>query len=92
MAMVQIGQRFFASLYGWVFSFVFLALWGCSNHCPEAVPACSHSAPTNELCLAYFQSWFFNESTNQCQKIGYSGCGQYGFATQAECEACRCAE
>lgn len=90
--MVHSTQRFFALFWG---SGLFLSslIWqGCSDNCPDRVSACTDSPPTTELCQAYFQRWFFDASTNQCQQIGYSGCGQYGFATQAECEACRCSD
>ena len=51
-------------------------------------PACLDVPPTNELCQAYFVRWFYNSQTNECDQIGYSGCEQYGFATQQECEDC----
>ncbi|MEN8249563.1 MAG: BPTI/Kunitz domain-containing protein [Bacteroidota bacterium] len=50
---------------------------------------CYDTPPTDEMCTAYFERWFYNESTNSCEKIGYSGCSQYGFETQEECEKCR---
>jgi len=80
---------FFLS-FGWLT--VGISVQGCSGSCPEQEAACSDSPPTDELCQAYFQRWFFDASTNQCQQIGYSGCGQYGFASQAECQACQCSE
>jgi len=46
----------------------------------------------NEDCDAYFMRWFYDDAANTCSEIGYSGCEQYGFATQAECEACVCTE
>lgn len=51
---------------------------------------CEIQPPTDELCLAYFENWFYNAETNACELIGYSGCESYGFETQAECETCIC--
>jgi len=51
--------------------------------------SCTDRVPTGELCLAYFQRWFYNKDRNQCEQIGYSGCSQKGFATQADCEKCK---
>lgn len=90
--MVHSTQRFFALFWGSGLFLTSLVLLGCSNNCPNQAAACTDFPPTDELCQAYFQRWFFDESTNQCQQIGYSGCGQYGFATQVDCEACGCAE
>jgi len=53
-------------------------------------PVCQESVPTNELCQAAFQTWFFNPDTRICEQIGYSGCSPKGFATKEECEACDC--
>jgi hypothetical protein len=51
---------------------------------------CQEASATNEACHGYIQRWFYNTESNACNSIGYSGCSQYGFATQAECEACLC--
>ena len=53
-------------------------------------PKCYDTPPTNELCQAYFQSWFYDQKTGSCYKKGYSGCSVYGFATKEECEECDC--
>jgi hypothetical protein len=63
---------------------------GCSKECVPSIAACSETPPTNEVCDAYFERWFFNKDKNRCEKIGYSGCSQKGFATQQECEECTC--
>jgi hypothetical protein len=51
--------------------------------------SCNDTPPVGELCLAYFERWFYNKATQKCTKIGYSGCSQRGFATQVECESCK---
>ena len=63
-------------------------LVACKKDCDVRNPACKDVTPTNEMCNAYFQRWFYNAQTNQCQLIGYSGCSQKGFATQADCQSC----
>jgi len=63
----------------------------CENNCEDQPATCSDTVP-NEDCLAVFVGWFYDSNTNTCSEIGYSGCEQYGFATQAECEACLCTE
>ena len=50
---------------------------------------CNDTPPVGEFCLAYFERWFYNKNTKKCDKIGYSGCSQRGFTTQAECENCK---
>jgi hypothetical protein len=73
------------------FSFVFLI--SCSKDCdPSNSSICSETAPTNEMCQAYFQRWFYNPKSNQCEQISYSGCSQRGFATENECNECVCYE
>lgn len=62
----------------------------CTKDCAAPQGACAEVPPTGELCLAAFNRWFYNASSNKCEQIGYSGCSQKGFATQAECEACLC--
>ena len=63
---------------------------GCSKDCEPKIATCSETPPTNELCQAYFERWFFNEDKNKCEQIGYSGCSEKGFATQQDCEECKC--
>lgn len=58
----------------------------------EREAACYDRPPKREMCDAFFVRWFYNEGTNRCEQIGYSGCTQAGFETQRECEACRCDE
>ncbi len=63
---------------------------GCKKNCEVTNPVCKETPPTNELCQAAFNRWFYDATTNACQQIAYSGCSARGFATQAECEACKC--
>jgi hypothetical protein len=64
----------------------------CNKDCIPTDPVCSETPPTNEMCQAYFERWFFDSSSNTCSKIGYSGCSQKGFATEQECLTCQCGE
>ena len=71
------------------FSLSFVA---CDKECSVDNPpaACSDVAPNDELCAAAFNQWFYNESTNTCEQIGYSGCNKVGFDTELECQSCVC--
>lgn len=92
--MVQPSLNLISVVKGFAVGFLFLVISSCSDDCSTFLPepTCAEKAPTDELCQAYFQRWFFDASSQQCQQIGYSGCGEYGFATQAECEGCKCSE
>ena len=67
-----------------------LGLTNCSKDCEPTIATCSETPPTNELCQAAFNRWFYNKEKNKCEQIGYSGCSQKGFATQQECDKCKC--
>jgi hypothetical protein len=70
---------------------VALCFAACEKDCSNSEQTkCMETPPTNEACLAYFQSWFYNSSTNSCEQIGYSGCSPKGFQTKEECESCKC--
>jgi len=71
---------------------IILTSLACEDNCENQVEACAEATPPDEACLAYFVRWFYNDATKTCTEIGYSGCEQYGFATQVECEACICVE
>lgn len=74
-----------------LFPFVLLSfLYSCSKDCTSENAACQDTPPINELCAAYFSRWFYNEESNSCEEIGYSGCSEKGFETKAECESCGC--
>jgi hypothetical protein len=60
------------------------------NPCPDPVGACADTVPTNEVCLAFFTSWFYYEDSNSCKLASYSGCSAKGFATEQECQECLC--
>ena len=81
-----------------LWNIMFLAtasLWnaGCGNNCtPSSNVTCTETPPSGEPCAAYFERWFYHDQTKSCTQIGYSGCSQRGFATQQECEACKCQE
>ncbi|MDH5476043.1 MAG: BPTI/Kunitz-type proteinase inhibitor domain-containing protein [Cyclobacteriaceae bacterium] len=69
---------------------VIFELTNCSKDCESTISTCKETPPTDELCQAYFNRWFFKEDKNKCEQIGYSGCSQKGFDTLAECEECEC--
>lgn len=71
-------------------AFLSFGLSACCNDCDPPTTVCMETPPVNELCQAAFQRWFYDQETNNCKQIGYSGCSQVGFATQSECEACIC--
>ncbi len=62
----------------------------CSKDCDPPIATCSEAPPTNELCAAIFNRWFYDAGNDECEQIAYSGCSQKGFATQQECETCKC--
>jgi len=72
-----------------ILSVITLTWMACDNENCYTI-ACEIQPPTNEICAAYFQNWFYNTTTNACELIGYSGCNPHGFDTQAECETCIC--
>jgi len=69
-----------------------LSLTACETTCDltNAPAACSEVVPTDEACQAAFERWFYDKNSNNCEKISYSGCSQWGFATEVECETCVC--
>ncbi len=71
---------------------IFLLFTACKKTCDTAElnPVCQETVPTEELCLAVFNGWFFDVETQSCAEIGYSGCSQKGFETKEDCETCKC--
>ena len=67
-----------------------LSLTACDKNCQSNSTQCKDVPPTDEACQAYFESWFYDSSTKECQKRSYSGCSARGFQTQEECEKCKC--
>lgn len=79
-------------IYSILITGIFLILGiSCERNCVESENMiCKEVPPTNEVCLAYFERWFYNEETDQCEKIAYSGCSQLGFEIEEECLTCKC--
>jgi hypothetical protein len=73
-----------------LFLVVALGLTNCSKDCETKIATCNETPPTDELCDAFFNRWFYDKEKNSCEQIAYSGCSQKGFATERECEACKC--
>lgn len=73
-----------------ILSMVMFIVISCSKDCEPKITTCNETPPTDELCQAAFQRWFYNKDKNKCEQIGYSGCSQKGFETQQECEECEC--
>ena len=69
-----------------------IVAFSCDKTCKTASTdaRCKETVPTNEMCQAYFQRWFFNAAKNECELKAYSGCSEKGFATPGECETCGC--
>ena len=67
-----------------------LVIFGaCKDDCVQD-NACNEQPPTDELCQAAFQTWFYNPETSECEQKSYSGCDSYGFTTEEECKKCDC--
>lgn len=68
-----------------------LCLNSCGKACATAKPSeCSDELPSGVTCMAYWESWLYNKSTNSCELTGYSGCNAIGFETRQACEECQC--
>lgn len=68
-----------------------LSFSSCTKDCTNSQQAaCMETPATGTTCAAYFESWFYNQGTNTCELIGYSGCSPVGFETKAACENCGC--
>ena len=68
------------------FGFSALLLVACDKTVENS--RCLERPPENELCLAYFERWFYDKESQSCEKVAYSGCSEKGFETKAECEDC----
>jgi hypothetical protein len=73
-------------------SFFLFTLISCKKDevCLKNNTICEEIPAIDELCAAFFERWFYDSSSSNCEKIGYSGCEQYGFETKQECEECDC--
>lgn len=69
-----------------------LGMSSCNRNCNPSDAVCHDSPPLDEACQAAFNRWFFDKTQNSCQLVAYSGCSQKGFASQQECEACKCSK
>lgn len=67
-----------------------IGLTSCKKECEAPLPACNDTVPTDELCQAYFERWFYDKASNSCQLKAYGGCNAWGFATKEACEECLC--
>lgn len=74
----------------WISIICLAMLAGCKDDDCIVDNKCSETHANGELCQAAFESWFYNAEEKKCTKIGYSGCNEYGFKTQEECEECDC--
>lgn len=59
------------------------------SECVAVDERCNDTPPTQEMCTAHFERWFYNASTNTCVLVPYSGCSVKGFETEAECNSCK---
>jgi hypothetical protein len=79
------------SLLSFTSVLVLLSLGSCDKECTTPKPSgCNDEVPTGVTCMAYWESWLYNESTNSCEFTGYSGCNAVGFETRQACEECEC--
>lgn len=69
---------------------VIISLVSCSKKCDSPKGKCAQTNNVEDACLAHYQSWFYNEKSNKCELLAYSGCNPKGFETEAECNACLC--
>ena len=66
-----------------------ISVISCKKQTTVNNATCKETPPTNELCEAAFQRWFYDQSTHTCEEISYSGCSMKGFASKSECaDAC----
>lgn len=72
-----------------LYTFLAISLIACTKPCDQAA-ACSDVVGSNGACQAYFERWFYNDATGECELQGHSGCSPLGFETQSECEKCDC--
>ncbi|HLU18293.1 MAG TPA: BPTI/Kunitz domain-containing protein [Edaphocola sp.] len=75
-------------------SAICLTSMGCGKApaCGTVSPSCLDRPLTNQACQAIFNRWFYNQQTNTCELISYTGCDASGFKTEEECMACKCHE
>lgn len=60
------------------------------SDCQAVDAKCLQQPPVNEACQQSFDRWFYDAGSNKCELVSYSGCSDFGFKTEAECNACAC--
>lgn len=75
--------------------FVFLGavvlLSACDKTCDASKESvCEAYVPANESCQTTYSKWFYDEGSNTCQLVTYTGCTQRGFESEAACQVCIC--
>jgi hypothetical protein len=74
-----------------VFASSVILFSACDKECDASkAEACEVYVPANESCQTQFKRWFYDESSNSCQLVEYTGCTQRGFETQSDCQICVC--
>lgn len=82
------GTRFI-KLFLLIGSVTFFA--SCEKDCDASkATVCEERVPANETCKTKFKRWFYDEGSNTCQIVEYTGCSQRGYATEGECQICVC--
>ena len=64
--------------------------FSCSGNYKAVLDARADTTPTDEACLAYFERWFYDSETNECEQIAHSGCSEWGFESLEACQDCLC--
>ena len=71
-------------------AFITLFLSTCKKPCEPVYSTYKDKVPTEELCQAAFQTWFYDADKETCELKAYSACSKKGFDTEKECWACKC--
>ena len=69
---------------------VLITFSSCGPICENNRQVRCKEKPESGLCAAYFETWFYNKQEDACELISYSGCSAKGFATELECNECKC--
>lgn len=60
------------------------------SSCRAVDSKCLQRPPVNEACQSSFSRWFYDADADQCTLVSYTGCSDFGFKTESECNACVC--
>ncbi|RYD97390.1 MAG: hypothetical protein EOP54_11040 [Sphingobacteriales bacterium] len=82
-------MKYFLFLAATVLAIIFGACSKLSD-CQAVDAKCLQQSPLNEACQQFFERWFYDAGSGQCELVAYSGCSDFGFKTAAECNACAC--